>query len=127
MIKTMKRFFAIFAAAFVAVILTGCGMSSYMTSNVNVNQTNVVLQEDNFHVVRNVSAEVSQTYVFGIGGFSSNSLMNNAISDMYEKANLKGSQTIINVTSSVSVKQVVWGIYTQRTAVVTGTIIEFTE
>ena len=54
-------------------------------------------------------------------------LDNNAISDMYEKANLTGSQTIINVTTAVSVKQIVWGIYLQRTAVATGTIIEFTE
>jgi hypothetical protein len=53
--------------------------------------------------------------------------MNSAISDMYEKANLTGSQTIINVTTAVSTKHIVWGIYTQRTAVITGTIIEFTE
>ena len=89
--------------------------------------TEVRLLENNFKVVGLAKGEWSATYVLGIGGFSQKSLMNNAISDMYEKANLTGSQTIINVTTAVSVKQVVWGIYCQRTAVVTGTIIEFTE
>lgn len=89
--------------------------------------TEVRLLENNFKVVGLAKGEWSANYVLGIGGFSQKSLMNSAISDMYEKANLTGSQTIINVTTAVSVKQIVWGIYLQRTAVVTGTIIEFTE
>lgn len=90
-------------------------------------QTQVRLQEKNFKVVGVVKGEWSATYVLGIGGLSKQSLMNSAISDMYEKANLTGSQTIVNITSVVSVKQIVWGIYMQRTATVTGTVIEFTE
>lgn len=123
MIKTMKRFFAIFAAAFVAVILTGCGMSSYMTSNVNVNQTNVVLQEDNFHVVRNVSAEVSQTYVFGIGGLSKRALKDNAVSELTEKAHLTGSQALVNVTMKEDFQTVLF--WSKRTVRAQGTVIEF--
>ena len=123
MIKTMKRIFAIFAAAFVAVILTGCGMSSYMTSNVNVNQTNVVLQEDNFHVVRNVSAEVSQTYVFGIGGLSKRALKDNAVSELTEKAHLTGSQALVNVTMKEDYQTVLF--WSKRTVRAQGTVIEF--
>ena len=121
----MKKIFGILAIVAATLSLTGCGVS--MMTSENYNQTKVVLSENNFKVVGIAKGEWSATYVFGIGGFSSNSLMNNAISDMYEKANLTGSQTIINVTTAVSVKQIVWGIYLQRTAVVTGTIIEFTE
>ena len=123
MIKTMKRIFAIFAVAFVAVILTGCGMSSYMTSNVNVNQTNVVLQEDNFHVVRNVSAEVSQTYVFGIGGLSKRALKDNAVSELTEKAHLTGSQALVNVTMKEDFQTVLF--WSKRTVRAQGTVIEF--
>ena len=119
----MKRFFAIFAAAFVAVILTSCGMSSYMTSNVNVNQTNVVLQEDNFHVVRNVSAEVSQTYVFGIGGLSKRALKDNAVSELTEKAHLTGSQALVNVTMKEDFQTVLF--WSKRTVRAQGTVIEF--
>ena len=125
MIKTMKRIFAIFAVAFVAVILTGCGVSSYMTSNVNVNQTNVVLQEDNFHVVRNVSAEVSQSYVLGIGGLSKRALKENAVSELTEKAHLTGSQALINVTMKEDYQTVF--IWSKRTVRAQGTVIEFDE
>ena len=127
----MKTIKYLFICCLACVLFSSCGVitgynltryPSYIPTH-----TEVRLLENNFKVVGIAKGEWSATYVFGIGGFSSNSLMNNAISDMYEKANLKGSQTIINVTSSVSVTQVVWGIYTQRTAVVTGTIIEFTE
>lgn len=121
----MKRIFAIFAVAFVAVILTGCGVSSYMTSNVNVNQTNVVLQEDNFHVVRNVSAEVSQSYVLGIGGLSKRALKDNAVSELTEKAHLTGSQALINVTMKEDYQTVF--IWSKRTVRAQGTVIEFDE
>ena len=106
-------------------VYSGCNATRY--PSYVPTHTEVRLLENNFKVVGIAKGEWSATYVFGIGGFSQKSLMNSAISDMYEKANLTGSQTIINVTSAVSVKQVIWGIYTQRTAVVTGTIIEFTE
>ena len=119
----MKRFLAIFAVAFVAVILTGCGVSSYMTSNVNVNQTNVVLQEDNFHVVRNVSAEVSQTYICGIGGLSKRALKDNAVSELTEKAHLTGSQALINVTMKEDFQTVL--IWSTRTVRAQGTVVEF--
>ena len=113
------------------VLFSSCGVytghnSTWYPSYVPT-RTEVRLLEDNFKVVGIAKGEWSATYVLGIGGFSQKSLMNNAISDMYEKANLTGSQTIINVRSAVSRKHIIWGIYCQRTAVVTGTIIEFTE
>lgn len=40
----MKRFIGCFAVAIMALMLPSCGVSSYMTSNVNNNTTNVVLQ-----------------------------------------------------------------------------------
>ncbi len=106
-------------------VATGLNMTKY--PGYVPTHTEVRLLENNFKVVGIAKGEWSATYVFGIGGFSQKSLMNSAISDMYEKANLTGSQTIINVTTAVSVKQIVWGVFCQRTAVVTGTIIEFTE
>lgn len=45
---------------------------------------------------------------------------------MYQNAQLTGSQTIINITSVVSSKTIL-GIYTKKTAIVSGTIIEFIE
>ena len=50
-----------------ALVLVGCGVSQNLTTNANLNQTNVVLSQKNFHVVKNVEAQASATYVFGIG------------------------------------------------------------
>ena len=127
----MKTIKYLFVCCIAAVLFSSCGV--YSGSNFTnywsyvPTHTEVRLTDNNFKVVGLAKGEWSATYVFGIGGFSKKSLMNNAISDMYEKANLTGSQTIINVTSAVAVKHGVWGIYCQRTAAVTGTIIEFTE
>ena len=119
----MKRFFAFVAVVLFATMLTGCSVSSYLTSNVNNNTTNVVLQENNFHVVKSVEAEVSQTYILGIGGLSPKALKSNAVAELTEKANLTGSQALINI----SVKEDVQNIYVwcKRTVRATGTVIEF--
>ena len=127
---TMKTIKYLFICCISVVLFSSCGVAMGINGTSYPNdpvQTQVRLQEKNFKVVGVVKGEWSATYVLGIGGLSKQSLMNSAISDMYEKANLTGSQTIVNITSVVSVKQIVWGIYMQRTATVTGTVIEFTE
>ena len=121
----MKRFFAIFAVAFVTVILTGCGVSSYMTSNVNVNQTNVVLQENNYNIVKHVYADVSQSYFCGIGGLGKRALKENAVAELTEKAQLSGSQALINVTIKEDIQNVL--IWSKRTVRAHGTVVEFVD
>ena len=127
----MKAIKYLFMCCLSAILFSSCGVATGLNTTGYVSyvptHTEVRLVDNNFKVVGLAKGEWSATYVFGIGGLSNKSLMNSAISDMYEKANLTGSQTIINVTSAVSTKAIVWGIYMQRTAVVTGTIIEFTE
>ena len=126
----MKAIKYLFLCCICAVLFSSCGVATGLNATMYPNdpvQTQVRLQEKNFKVVGTVKGEWSTRYIFGIGGLSKQSLMNSALSDMYEKANLTGSQTIVNVTSVVSIKQIVWGLYLERTATVSGTIIEFTE
>ena len=80
------------------ILLSSCGVNQYLTSNKNLNQTNVVLSQKNFHVVKTVEAKVSATYVFGIGGLSKKALHNNVVAELTKKAQLTGSQALINVT-----------------------------
>ena len=122
----MKRFFAFVAVVLFATMLTGCGASAYLTSNVNNNTTNVVLQEDNFHVVKTVEAEVSQTYILGFGGLSPKALKSNAVAELTEKADLKGSQALINVTVKEDI-QAAYVFWVKRTVRAAGTVIEFDE
>jgi hypothetical protein len=107
------------------LLLAGCGVSQNLTTNANLNQTNVVLSQKNFHVVKNVQAEVTATYVFGIGGMSKKALYNNAVADLTKKANLTGSQALVNVTVKNSAKSVLF--YTQMTCHAEATVIEFDE
>lgn len=119
----MKRFTTLFVSLVVVTLLTGCSITSNPTKNVNLTQTNVVLQKDNYEIVKTVTAEVSQTYVFGIGGMSRQALRDNAIAELTEKANLKGSQALINVTVKSDVQFAF--IWAKRTFRAYGTVIEF--
>lgn len=120
----MKKILSRVVMAVAAVLLlASCGVSSNLTTNANLNQTNVVLSQKNFHVVKNVEAKVSATYVFGIGGLSKKALYNNAVAELTEKANLTGSQALVNVTVKNSAKLfLIFGKFTYQAE---GTVIEF--
>jgi uncharacterized secreted protein with C-terminal beta-propeller domain len=122
----MKKMLSRIAMAVAAVLLlASCGISQNLTTNANLNQTNVVLSQKNFHVVKNVEAETSATYVFGIGGLSQKALYNNAVAELTKKANLTGSQALINVTVKNSGKVILFfGKVIYRAE---GTVIEFDE
>lgn len=95
----MKKILSRVVMAVAAVLLlSGCGINQRLTMNTNLNQTNVVLSQKNFHVVKTVEAEVSATYFFGLGGISKKALQNNAVAELTKKANLRGSQALVNIT-----------------------------
>lgn len=119
----MKRFATLLVSLVVVTLFTGCSITSNPTKNINLTQTNVVLQKDNYEIVKTVTSEVSQTYVFGIGGMSKQALRDNAIAELTEKANLKGSQALINVTVKSDVQFAF--IWSKRTFRAYGTVIEF--
>ena len=121
----MKKIHLLVAIIAAAILFTGCGVHSGLTSNVNLIQTNVVLQEANYHVVDNVSADASATYIFGIGGLSRRALKETAVAELVEKANLRGSQALVNVSVKSSIQNVF--IWTKMTYTATGTVIEFDE
>ena len=117
----MKAKFLVFTVT--VLCATGCGISSWTTTTQNQNQTNVVLSENNFRIVKTVSAEVHSKYVFGIGGLTTKSLMANAISELTKKADLKGSQALINITTHVHKKIIL--LHETRSMVAQGIVIEF--
>ena len=105
------------------LLLTGCGINANLTTNHNLNQTNVVLGQKNFHVVKNVEAEVSATYVFGIGGLSKKALHNNALAELTKEADLEGAQALVNVAVHISVADYV--VFSKVTYQAKGTVVEF--
>ena len=120
----MKKVIVAIMCAVAAAMVSGCGIVNNATSNVNSIQTEVSLAQKNFAVVGTVSTDVKQSYVFGIGGLSKKALEQNAVAKLTEKANLSGSQALVNVVCQTNVKFFT-PIYVKRTVIAKGTIVEF--
>lgn len=85
----------------------------------------MVLSQKNFHVVKTVEAEVSATYILGIGRLSKKALQANTVAELAKEADLTGSQALVNVTVHNSAKFLfVWNKLTYHAE---GTVIEFDE
>lgn len=118
----MKKILLVCAIMIAALSFTGCGVTSHVSQNRT--ETQVVLSENNFIVVGQAYGESSATYVFGIGGLSKKALCDNAINEMAKNAHLTGSQTLTNITTSVSIKMIT-PLYVKITCHATANIIEF--
>ena len=122
----MKKLLSKVVMAVAAVLLfSSCGINSHLSTNHNLQQTNVVLSQKNFHVVKTVEAEVSATYVFGIGGLSKKALHDNVVAELTKNAGLTGSQALVNVTVHNSAKVIL--CYSKVTYHAEGNVIEFDE
>ncbi len=121
----MKKSFLLFASLVFCFLLTSCGFSREAVSNVNQQETTVVLSQANYEIVKSVEGECSQTYVLGFGGLSKKSLRESAMSQMVKNANLTGSQAIVN--TNVSYKTQHYIVVHKIKATATGTVIEFKE
>lgn len=108
-----------------SLILTSCTGIGMMNHNA-INQTQVVLQSNNYKVVKNVEGVTQSTYFLGIGGNSQQTLKDNAVYKMFKEADLKDGQAIININYTTS-NWTFLGIYLVRKVTAYGTVIEFTK
>ena len=130
--KQMKKQLIYSLLAIVTIGLTGCSSGYYVSNshNVNLNQTQVVLSQANFQVVK----QLSVTYVYtneNTQKFDANQMKESAYAALVKKANLTGAQTIINVTmeqiqrKSQSFWTILFAPKCEQAVVVSGTVIEF--
>lgn len=120
----MRKLLIALSFAAVLVMTTSCGFTSNLTAGGVVNQTNVVLSQNNFRVIGEAEGVAEATYIFGFGGLSPKALKANALAEMAENAHLTGSQAIVNVTVHESVAD--WAILTKRVFTAKCQIVEFT-
>ena len=115
----------IFISAIISAILfTGCAGVHSLTQTPIANSPTVTLSQNNFHVVKHVEASATTTRILGIGGLSHKAMKQNAVADMMKKANLTGSQAMINITTKVST--IAWTpLYVETTVTAYGTVVEF--
>lgn len=120
----MNKYRLIILVGSCIMLISSCGASAGLTFNQNQLQTNVVLSQNNFTVIKHVCGEASGTYVFGIGGYKTAETKASAMNQMILNAELTGSQAIVNASVSIH-EQTVFGVYTKITAYATGTVVEF--
>ncbi len=106
--------------------LSSCSVGRYVnpSQNLNLNQTQVVLSDANFRVVKHVTTSV--IYTQSAMRFDSDQLYQSAYAELLREANLTGSQALINVT--VELVERTSGIWFKRTdcaIVASGIVIEF--
>ena len=106
------------------MLISSCCASAGLTFNQNQLQTNVVLSQNNFTIVKHVCGESSGTYLFGIGGYKTAETKASAMNQMIQNAELTGSQAVVNASVSIH-EQTILGVYTKITAYATGTVVEF--
>ena len=117
----------LFVAIIIAAgLMTGCGITSHLTTNHNVAQTNVDLSQRNYRVIGTATGTAKVAYVFGIGGLSGKAIRANAYADMVKNANLTGAQAIINTTTEEKQRGVT-PFYWKKVVTSHGQIIEFIE
>lgn len=89
--------------AFLLAFLSSCNYNTTSYSNVDAVNTIVDLSNTDYEILGVVEGYSKQTYVFGIGGLSKKSLLDNAKADMYRNADLKDGEAIIYPSTTTSV------------------------
>lgn len=110
-------------AVLFAIAFFGVGVGSLKHNSLN--QTEVLLQKNNYKVIKKVEGITKSWYVFGLGGASSQTLKENAVNNMFQEANLEDNQALINITYTTSFR-IRWFVYTEKNITAYGTVIEFT-
>ena len=123
----MRKLLMLFVLVATLFGVSSCQLHSPVAANLYQNNTNVVLQDNNYKIVQKVRGEAQADYFFYFGGFRKKGLIEEARAEMLESANLVGSsKAVINETVETSLTTIA-GIYTNVKVTVSGYVIEFTE
>ncbi len=122
----MKKLSFILTIIIIGLVLSGCSYGRYtnLSQNLNLNQTQIVLSEANFKVVKRVSKSI--IYKQSAIRFDSDQLYQSAYAELLKEAKLTGSQVLINVT--VEIVERVSGFWISKSdcaIIVSGIVIEF--
>lgn len=127
-VDNMKRMLSVVIVAVIAMLFVGCSTGKYLdnSQNVNLSQTQVVLSQANFRVVKHVST--LYVYKSSMKKFNANQLRESAYAALVREAELTGAQTLVNVTMEMVEREGGYFFKTfQQSVLVSGTVIEFTK
>lgn len=117
--------------AVAAISMASCSTGYYLgnSQNVNLSQTQVVLSQANFQVVKQVNVTYVYKNLHKAGSISAAQIKEGAYAALVRKAQLTGAQTIINVTmeqleyETLNLFRVF--LKNEQAILVSGTVIEF--
>ena len=120
----MKIFSGIIFVIAVVFSFSSCAAAhSGLPQNVNNSITNVVLQSGNYEIVQRVEGTASGMLFIGLP-LGSQTIVNNARSQMLQSANLIGSSRAI-INETIEMEQAVFGPILRRTVTVSAHVIEW--
>ena len=109
-----------------SIVLSSCATHHGLTRNYNQHNTEVVLTQNNFKIIKLVKGEAEAKYIFGIGGLSKDGLIAEAKKQMLASADMEGaSRTVINET--VEIKKSGFPFVSKYKVIVSAQIVEFTK
>lgn len=121
----MKKMYLALAMLLALITTSSCKYNYGLTHNENHHQTQVVLGEKNYRIVKYVEGDAYARYLFGIGGGNAKrGIIARARQNMLRNAGLLGtSRAIINETVEVSSTHIFF--YTEVRYLVSAYIVEF--
>ena len=123
----MRKLLMLFVLVATLLGVSSCQLHTPVAANLYQNNTNVVLQDNNYKIVQKVRGEAQADYFFYFGGFRKKGLIEEARAEMLENANLVGSsKAVINETVETSLTTIA-GVFSFVKVTVSGYVIEFTE
>lgn len=121
----MRRIYLATVLLLVLFVTSSCKYHLGLTHNENHHQTQVVLDEKNYTIVKYVEGDATARYLFGVGGGASKrGIIARARENMLRNAGLLGkSRAVINETVELRTKQFL--VFTEVRYIVSGYIVEF--
>lgn len=113
--------------SFILILLASCATFNPNVTSANLNQTQVVLTNNNFKIIKRVQGSATATYILGIGGLNKKGLVASARKEMFENANLQGAQTIISEHTEWKTSSVIPFVWGSATVTTSGYVVEFTK
>lgn len=120
----MKKYLFILLVS--TLSLSSCAIHQGLTSNANLNTTQVVLEENNFEVIDQVQGQSTATFVFGIGGITKKAMIAEARADMLRRSNIVGTSRAI-IHETVEIQHSFFPFVRTYTVTVSGFVVEFTD
>jgi hypothetical protein len=120
----MKKIYLCLFIATIITLFTNCGIHSGLTLNLNNHNTEVVLSQANYVVIKSIQGSSSAKYFLGIGGVRKKALISEARAQMLRDQDILGSSRAV-INETVETHRAFAFFFTSYTVTVSAHLIEF--